>query len=51
VRIAVVGSGGIGGYYGARLTETLESAYADRPSPGRRNDETSAVTKGKREKS
>ena len=80
MRIAAVGSGEIGGYYGAQLakaghdvtfiargahletlrrrhrrrdgtravghwpispTETLESAYADRPSPGRRNHETS----------
>ena len=90
MRIAVVGSGGIGGYYGARLakaghdvtfiacgahletmrrrhrrrdgtravghwpmspTETLESAYAARPSPRRRNDETSAVANGKTEES
>jgi ketopantoate reductase len=90
VRIAAVGSGGIGGSYGARLakaghdvtfiargayletmrrrhrrrdstravghwpmstTETLASAYPDRPSPRRRNDETSAVAKGKTEKS
>ena len=90
MRIAVVGSGGIGGDYGARLakagydvtfiacgahletmrrrhrrrdgtravghwpmspTETLESAYAARPSPRRRNDETSAVANGKTEES
>jgi len=89
VRIAVVGSGGIGGDYGARLakaghdvtfiargahletmrrrrrrdgtravghwpmspTETLESEYADQSSPRWRNHETSAVAKGKTEKS
>ena len=56
MRIAVVGSGGIGGYYGARLAKaghdvTFIARGARLETPRRRNHETSAVAIGKTEKS